>query len=922
MRWIFLFFVLYSLSLSSQELPPITNFDAETYHAGHQNWMIDQDKNQQLYVANNSGLLTYNGEQWRLYEMPDANAMRSVKVIDSLIFTGSYMDFGFWNNDSDGTLKYTSLKAELNTEILDGEQFWHIEELDDYIIFQSLHRLFSYHKKTGDVITIPAENTISNLFKVAHKLYFQVAEKGLFSIENNQINQEISKQQIGTKSIVYIFRNKNRDIAVTRDNGLFDITDKQWKSISVNGYPLTTSFFTATLAQTDKLVLGSIGEGLYFLDLSSGEIQHILQPDILNNTVLDIYEDQDENIWCGLDHGVSLVEIASPFSIFKDFMGEIGTVYCSADYDNNLYLGTNQGLYKVDKNNKDFELVEGTSGQVWSLHKFGDKLFIGHDRGTFRLKGNQLKQIFNGSGTWQLKAYQNGFLQGHYNSISYFNDKESSAVNVLEGFELSSRNMVVDSIKNEIWVGHDHKGIFKISLDPKSLNIIDVKNFKVDYKNKSRLSVFKFQNEIYYATEAAIYKFLPEQKSFSSKNKLNLLFGDSRSGIPTVTPDGTFWSFSGDKLVFTSYDMFQKKINLKFIPFPAELRSIPNGFENVSKIRDNQYLIGSNQGYTTIKLPVKTKKQRVVTINRVEIAKKEKEFASIPLKGAEFLEFKNDYNFINFYFSIPVYSKLKAIKYSYRLKGFSNEWSPFFTSNKTSFENLPFGEYEFQVKARNYNNDISKASFSFSIERPWYLSNLAFIFYFLLLTCILILTNHFYSIYYKKHQNKLLREEQKKAEIQQLESQQEIITLKNQRLEQDMSAKNRELAASTMSIIKKNEMLIAIKNELSTVSKLSDIKKVLTTINNNINQEDNWNLFKEAFDNADKNFLQAVKAKHPNLTSNDLKLCAYLRLNLSSKEIAPLLNISVRSVEIKRYRLRKKMDLTHGEGLVEYILEF
>ena len=82
-----------------------------------------------------------------------------------------------------------------------------------------------------------------------------------------------------------------------------------------------------------------------------------------------------------------------------------------------------------------------------------------------------------------------------------------------------------------------------------------------------------------------------------------------------------------------------------------------------------------------------------------------------------------------------------------------------------------------------------------------------------------------------------------------------------------------------------------------------------------------WKLFEEAFNNADSDFLKKVKSIHPNLTPNDLRLCAYLRLNLSSKEIAPLLNISARSVEIKRYRLRKKMELYHEKSLVEYILE-
>ena len=101
---------------------------------------------------------------------------------------------------------------------------------------------------------------------------------------------------------------------------------------------------------------------------------------------------------------------------------------------------------------------------------------------------------------------------------------------------------------------------------------------------------------------------------------------------------------------------------------------------------------------------------------------------------------------------------------------------------------------------------------------------------------------------------------------------------------------------------------------------LDDVKGVVKLINSNLNNTSDWKLFEEAFNNADKDFLKKIKELNPKLTPNDLKLCAYLRLNLSSKEIAPLLNISVRSVEIKRYRLRKKMELEHEESLVEYIL--
>jgi DNA-binding CsgD family transcriptional regulator len=143
----------------------------------------------------------------------------------------------------------------------------------------------------------------------------------------------------------------------------------------------------------------------------------------------------------------------------------------------------------------------------------------------------------------------------------------------------------------------------------------------------------------------------------------------------------------------------------------------------------------------------------------------------------------------------------------------------------------------------------------------------------------------------------------------------------NEKLRQDIENKNRELGISTMNLIKKNEFLNNIKKELKNADDIKSLNYVIKIIDRNLNNTDDWNLFQEAFNNADKDFLKKIKSLHPLLTSNDLRLCAYLRLNLSSKEIAPLLNISSRSVEVKRYRLRKKLGLSHESSLSDYILK-
>ena len=237
---------------------------------------------------------------------------------------------------------------------------------------------------------------------------------------------------------------------------------------------------------------------------------------------------------------------------------------------------------------------------------------------------------------------------------------------------------------------------------------------------------------------------------------------------------------------------------------------------------------------------------------------------------------------------------------------------------------MPPGDYTFKVRAKVANSQPENtAVYSFTIYKPWYLTNFALIIYFLLICLVAYFINKAYREFYYKQNQKLIEENNLLLEIKELENEQQLMKLRNDQLSIDVDTKNKELAVSTMSLIKKDELLSLIKEDLKKTSDEASsrsIKSVITTITKNISDDNTWNVFKDAFDTADKDFLKKVKQAHSSLTPNDLRLCAYLRLNLSSKEIAPLLNISVRSVEIKRYRLRKKMDLSHETGLVEYIL--
>lgn len=913
-----LIFLVLALSGFAQELPPVINFDQNQYKAGNQNWMISQGENGHMYIANNSGLLEFNGEHWNLYEVPEGSAVRSVLVSEGKIYTGSYMDFGFWEANQSGRLLYRSLKDSVDNGMMDGEQFWDIKKIGDHVIFQSHQRLYSFNFKTGRVQAIVAENNISNLFKVNDKIFYQVVDKGLFVIENGRGSLFIGNEKTGGKSIIglYAFAD-NKMLAITRDDGPFLITGNQWEAFQIENYPQSVSFFSALYMPDGTLALGSIGNGLYLINLNDYSVHHLKQPVIRNNTVLSVSQDKEGNIWGGLDNGITLINKKSPFRLFADTFGEIGTVYSSLVVNGIRYLGTNQGLYyKEEKGAGPYKLVLGTTGQVWSINYLNDKIFIGHDMGTFLVEGPKATHIWDGLGTWIVKEIGAGYIQGHYNGLSYFQDERlETKAQYLKGFDLSSSRMIVEN-DSVIWVSHYHKGIFRLKLDKTYTSVIHSENYPVDKSAGLGPQIFILNEDIYFSTETAIYRYDRDKNLFTKNNDLHELTKKTRrlSASSKVLEDGSWWTFAKDKLYYVTRDPFEQKLVLGSIPLPIENRNITKGFENISLLGKDHFLVGSNVGYIEFSLPLEMLPAGELSINSIKTNTKGENLDFMPLEVSN-LELENNRNNIEFNFSIPHYQKLTDITYSYRIENYSTAWSTWNQVGTAEFDNLPAGTYNFQVKGKINEKETSILNYQFSIARPWYLTHLAIAGYFVIFLLGLLGIH----IAYRRHHEKVLGEREKNLRMKTLEAEQKVIKLQKEHLEKDMAEKNGQLAASTMSIIRKNEFLSALKEELKR-SDTSKVSGVIKTIDKEISEEDNWKMFQEAFKNADKDFFDKLKSKHPGLTSNDLRLCAYLRLNFTSKEIAPLLNISVKSVEIKRYRLRKKMELPHELNLTDYIM--
>ena len=184
----------------------------------------------------------------------------------------------------------------------------------------------------------------------------------------------------------------------------------------------------------------------------------------------------------------------------------------------------------------------------------------------------------------------------------------------------------------------------------------------------------------------------------------------------------------------------------------------------------------------------------------------------------------------------------------------------------------------------------------------------------------------------KIRQQKELELKEEAFKIENEKKEQEIIRLNNEKLEIDIQHKSQELANSAIILGRKNEVLIEIKKSLSSIFDKSgytalsqDIKRrileMYNIIDENIREDDIFNKFEENFDLVHNNFIKRLTEAFPALSVAERKMCTFIKMQLSSKEIAPLLNITVRGVETMRLRLRKRLGL-QNESLTKFLANF
>ncbi len=934
--------------------PSINNFSRSDYQAGTQNWAIQQDDRGIFYFANNKGLLAFDGTHWKTTSLPNGTIVRSIGIGDEKrIYLGGQNEFGYLTAGEKGQLEYTSLRHLVPVAFEGFEDVWQIFIEADGVYFCSEKAIFHLVDNTMTVLE-PRNGSFENFFQIGNKILVQELGEGLFEVGDNGLTAMVGETNLPDRIISILPHGVDQSLIFTVTSGLY-LMDAQgirpWP-VKANEFFKKHHAFCAIQMTDGRYAVGTAQNGLLLMDQTGVPILNINKSKGLqNNTVLSVAEDLQNNLWLGLDNGIDYAEIHSPFSKIRTEEGIAGTGYASIVHENKLYLGTNQGLFYTDlkaenltDNTPKFQLVENGVGQVWSISKVDDRVIVGQHQGAAYLDGNQLTPFSDIKGAWKffkLKSNPNYGIQGTYSGLYLYEiqDGDWKLVGKIKGFDESARILEEDTEGN-IWITHNYKGLYKVTLnkDLKSVNAVTLFSGRKGLPAELIINVAKVRNELVFATPNGIYQYENSLDTFTLHADFLEIFGPNRNFHRVIEDEvGNVW-FSVDN-EFGVIEIEEQGVfnNFKVQYFNQIQDDLVDGFEHVFTYDNQNIFIGTEKGFTRYRpLEEKNKAFKFKALIREVTSITEKD--SIIYWGNEMqkdFEFNYRMNDFRFVFSAPYFEKISYLKFRYKLEGFEEDWTEWTTKSEKEYTNLASGNYRFSVQARNAYGQLSEeAFFDFKILAPWYWSLLAKIIYFIL-SCLLLYGLLKYiskreekkTMAFKKEQTQKLerKEAEFKKEVEKSEG--EIIKLRNEKLNSDIKHKNSQLASATMHLVQKTEILNKIKNDLVNIETETPgevkkkIKQISRTIESNIQLDESWVQFETYFDQVHENFFKRLREKFPKLTPKDQKLCAYLRMNLSTKEIAPLLNISVRGVEISRYRLRKKLAIDSEVNLVAFIME-
>lgn len=928
------------MSIAKDYSPVIIYYPRNEYHSKSQNWSVVTDKKGNIYFGNNDGLLEFDGFNWKMHKHPNTVNTRSLyyDAEKDRIYSGHYEEVGYWQRDIFGNLYYTSLREQFEGEYLANNSFWSITKQDSIVYFQSFSTIISYNESSNQGKLIAQRGAFLFLGKTKDNIYSKSSDLGLISIKNESFKVINVKDTVSNSTLRFYLDHQDGTIIGSAENGLYLFKDKKLKEWNTESNKLlkTQNINCGVRLKNGDYAIGSISGGLFILDNNGNILYQVNQHNGLeNNTVLSLTKDQQENLWLGLDNGIAHIIINSPLHYRVDKKNIPYSIYSVIEHEDYCYLATNTGLLyaKAESakhlNFSELKLMPEINEHIWKLDVIEGELLCGGNNGLYAIRNNKAVSISKRSGVTDFsltrKNEKKYLIASTYNDLDVFQliNKEWQFEHSVEGFAGTCRLIEIDNY-GFVWLSHEVKGLTRLKLDDSFKKIEASTSFgtKDGLPSDYHLDIFNANQHIVISTDDGLYTFDYIQNKIVPFEKLNRILSSS-DRINNIISEGNqhIWVV-GDRQI----SLIQSDIDSLFVIRNYTIEehySLTDKFQSLTTGGSNTYFCLDNGFAMVNKDYHQNEIKDELFFTKIEIQQSPyKAPLLLPLQPTSKINLKKNRSNITFSFNTKFIKTYKPI-FQYKLTPEQNEWVDVNQGNTLSFQQLESDNYTLHLRFMNEAGEYSdEISYDFTVL-PLMLSYT----YIPIGLFLIVLSITLISIgTYKKRTSKIKVKHTKQLE----KKEQQVEVLKEEVKRKELENLENQLTISTNEILKRDEAIGAIKNELTKAYTdlrgrfpQKNYKKILETIElQMINSEKDRANFEQHFMASQNRFYDNLKRDFPKLTTTDLRLCALLKMNLSSKEIASYLNIAHRSVEVSRYRLRKKLNLDPDTSLLHFLLKY
>ncbi|WP_236587501.1 triple tyrosine motif-containing protein [Marivirga aurantiaca] len=924
-------------------LPQVVHYSRHEFNADPQFWSVCEDNEGVLYFGNNDGAIIFDGERWHKVVLPNNSSIRCLAT-DSTgnVYAGGFNEFGLIKKDSTGQFYYKSLLDPLKFHDDEMENLWQVHVIKNTIIYRSFSKLIAIN---GSKITkLPASSNFIKSFEVNSQYFVQDQKRGILrlDIDNMKFIPYFSDAQIQGKDIIAFLgtQQKNIVLGVAASGEIFrlDLINKSATLYKQLFRPSEVNKVECAVEVNDSVYyLGTLSSGIITLNENASVLKD--EPtfeDLQDKSVLNLFETRQGNIWALLNNGLDCITFNSPVTT----LFEGASLYDVLITGNEAYLATNQGMFytrNIKEIKPQFQKIKGLEGQGWTLQKIENDILVGHDKGLFVVDKTKSKQIGNISGIWKVVpvAKQKGiYLAASYHGIYVISKKEGlwRVDHKIEGFDESSRDILESEIPGTFWVCHGYKGVFRIKINEDYTKVVSFEHFTTQngFTFPYSINVFEWGKEIVFTSNQGIYTYEKHKNQFVPYLPLNKILDSTKNTRKLFQHQDKTWFVQDDEVgyFYTDNPVLEKGYFLQF------KGAFNRGMEYIQPLTNDHVLLGTKTGLYLFDLTYKNKNEKVRTfITGARYLTDQKE-NWLPLHAENPVKLPNSTYSLRIDFATPKMQNDADIQYAYKLDNVDKDWSAWQFASYKEYSHLRPGKYDFQVKSRSLvgtEGDI--ASISFEIVPLWYQTQwMMFIF---ILAAIFLIAVTIKLVRKKiEHENRKAQAEVQKSkkllELQlaqmKLKAEKDQINEDKLSLQEDVIIKSKELANYTMLLVKKKDIFAEIREDIIELRGLvrndnskKKLQKMFGKLNRHLIGEEYLHVFETNFEQVHKDFFKNLKEHYPCLTLRELRLCAFIKMNLTNKEISPLLNISVRGVETARYRIRKKLNLEHESNFSEFL---